>query len=111
MITLSFVLLVWTLINWGTFPTDLWFRIGEGVLSAVMVLDISGRAYVTGIKRYFKQLSNVFDFLIVVFCMCLVLLDVHQGFYGEIAGVSGDILFAVRNVFMLLRLVYLVKNQ
>jgi hypothetical protein len=42
--------------------------------------------------------------------MCLVLLDVHEGFYGNIAGASGDILFGVRNVFMLLRLIYLVKN-
>jgi len=111
LILLSFFSMVWVLANLRGFPKETWFIVLEIFVCSAMVAEISLRTYLLGLKRFFKNKANTFDMLVTALCIVAIGLAFAKAFLEEVEGVVGTVVIIVRNVFLLFRVLVLIKNQ
>ena len=110
LILLNIACIVWTLFQFGSFPTETWFLAIEVSLSAMVKGEVGWRMYLQGCKKFWTSVSNIFDVLVSVACF------IALGFAAAdtavfVEGFSGEVVLVFRTAVQYLRLVLFIKNQ
>lgn len=110
LILMNLACIVWTLLQFGSFPDDLWFLAVEAVLSGLVVLEVGWRLGLQGPVAFCTSLANLFDVAVTVACVVdLGLAAADMVLFLE--GLSGEVLLIFRSLIQYLRLVIFIKNQ
>jgi hypothetical protein len=112
LILASIVVCVWTLLNFGSFPDEVWFVVLEGILFVAVLADVSLRIYLQGFGSFLLNWMNLFDLAVIVLSVIAVVAALaSDGFFGEVEGLSGQILLVLYCGVQYLRLALFLKNQ
>lgn len=110
LILMNLACIVWTLLQFGSFPDEVWFLALEVALSGLVVLEVGWRLGLQGPVAFCTSLANLFDVAVTVACVVVLgLAAADMVLFLE--GLSGEVLLIFRSFVQYLRLVFFIKNQ
>lgn len=107
----NIVCIVWTVLQFGVFPSDRWFRTLEILISATVILELAVRVYLIGCPR-FLTVANMVDILVGTLSVAVVWDSLSKAaVMPDLEGLVGDFWIALRTGTVYLRLLVLMKNR
>jgi hypothetical protein len=112
MILLSALTITWTVLNFGSFPRDLWFLALEIALSLIVISEVLLRCVIQGYTTFTSNSGNLFDLCVVLLSLfSLYVAILSTGLLGDIEGLSADVLLIFHFSGQYLRLALFLKNK
>ena len=108
------VLVVWSFVSGTAIFNSTLFTVIEALITIIIITDFLFRMKLIGRKKYFKQVSNIFDFIVVLLCLVLfffMLITSNTSGVKLFEEVSEELCFILWSIVQFLRILMFFKNQ
>jgi len=106
-------LVIWSLVEGFKIPNHGLFVFLEFLINLIIILDFVLRVRMITPRKYFKQVSNIFDTIVTVGCIGSFLLYVFSHPSSKLyifETISEEALFIIWTIWQYLRILMFIKN-
>ncbi|OMJ66109.1 hypothetical protein SteCoe_37169 [Stentor coeruleus] len=101
-------------ITWAILTTnahhELWFEAIEIVMCFIILLDLALRIYLIGFRLFVKNIFNIIDLILTIFCVVEIIFAVLDVLVPEVSTVIGLSILIARNLIIVGR-IFILMNR